>query len=115
MKNKNNFYPPRNRHKYFDNTIDFIKQQNLNNLSKNKTNLGKKYSQALKELRNDKSIVVNEADKGGTMVIMNPEYYEKMIHKQLEDKNTCKKLDPSCDNITMRANTHSLKSMKTLF
>ena len=59
--------------------------------------MGKKYCQALKELRNDKSIVVNEADKGGTVVIMNPEYYEKMIHKQLEDKNTCKKVDPSCD------------------
>ena len=69
--------------------------------------MGKKYCQALKELRNDKSTVVNEADTGGTMVIMDSQYYEKMICKQLEDKNTYKKVDPSCDNITMRANTHS--------
>ena len=69
--------------------------------------MGKKYCQALKELRNDKSTVVNEADIGGTMVIMDSQYYEKMIRKQLEDKNTYKKVDPSCDNITMRANTHS--------
>ena len=69
--------------------------------------MGKKYCQALKELRNDKSTVVNEADIGGTRVIMDSQYYEKMIRKQLEDKNTYKKVDSSCDNITMRANTHS--------
>ena len=41
VKNKSNFYPPRNRNKFLDTTIDFINQQNLNNLSKNKTNLSK--------------------------------------------------------------------------
>ena len=74
--------------------------------------MGKKYCQALKELKNDETNVVKEADKG---VIMDSEHYEKMIHKQLEDKNTYKKVDPSCDNKKMRANTHSSKSMKTLF
>ena len=38
---KNNFYPPCNRNKFLDTTIDFINKENLNNLSKYKTNLSK--------------------------------------------------------------------------
>ena len=65
VKNKTNFYPPSNRNKFLDTTIYFINQQNLNNLSKNKTNLSKEDWQALKELKNDESIVIKEADKEG--------------------------------------------------
>ena len=86
-----------------------MNEQNLNNLSKNKTNLCKKYCQTFKELKNDEITVVKEADEGVTIVIMDSEHYEKMIHKQLEDKNTYKKVNPSCDNETMRANRHLLK------
>ena len=53
VKNKSNFYPPRDKNKFLDTTIDFLNQQNLNNLSKNKTNLSKEVWQALKELTND--------------------------------------------------------------
>ena len=53
VQNKSNFYPTRIRKKCLDTTIDFINQQNLNNLSKNKTNLSKEVWQALKELTND--------------------------------------------------------------
>ena len=53
-KNKSNFHPPNNRNKFLDTTIDFINQQNLNILSKNKNNLSKDDWQALKELKNDK-------------------------------------------------------------
>ena len=31
-------------------------------------------------------------------------HYEKTTYKQLEDKNTYKKVNPSCDNPTVRAN-----------
>ena len=48
VKNKSNFYPPRNRNKFLDTTIDFINQQNLNNLRKNKNNLSKDDWQALR-------------------------------------------------------------------
>ena len=91
VKNKSNFYPPRNRNKFLDTTIDFINQQNLNNLSKNKNNLSKDDWQALKELKNDESIVIKEADKGGAVVLMDSAHYEQMIYKQLEDKNTYKR------------------------
>ena len=42
-------------------------------------------------------------------------HYEQMICKQFVEKNTCKKVDLSCDNKTMGAKTHSLKSMGNLF
>ena len=35
---------------------------------------------------------------------MNYTHYEQMIYKQPKDKNTYKKVDPSCDNKTMTAN-----------
>ena len=41
VKNKSNFYPTRIRNKFLDSTIGFMNKQNLNNLSKNKTNLSK--------------------------------------------------------------------------
>ena len=71
--------------------------------------------QALKELKNDKRIVIKEADKGGAVVIMDSVHYEKMIYKQIEDKNTCKKVEPSCDNKTIRANNGLIKKYENLF
>ena len=43
--------------------------------------------QALKELKNEESSVIKEADKGGSVVLMDSVHYEQMIYKQLEDKN----------------------------
>ena len=114
VKNKSNFYPLRNRNKFLDTTIDFINQQNLNNLSKSKTNLSKDDWQASKELKNDNSIVIKEGDKEGAVVIMDSAHYEQMIYKQLEDKNT-KKVDPSCDNKTMRTNDTLIKKYENSF
>ena len=79
VKNNSDFYPPSNRNTFLDTTIDFINQQNLNNLSKNKNNLSKDDWQALKELKNDESIVIKEADKGGAAVLMDSAHYEQMI------------------------------------
>ena len=71
--------------------------------------------QALKELKNDESIVIKEADKGGAVVLMDSAHYEQMIYKQLEDKNTYKKVNPSCDNKTMRANNAFIKKYENSF
>ena len=37
--------------------------------------------QALKELKNDESIVIKEADKEGAVVIMDSDHYEQTIYK----------------------------------
>ena len=71
--------------------------------------------QALKELKNDESIVIKEADKEGAVVIMDSEHYEQMIYTQIEDKTTYKKVDPSCDNKIMRANKALIKKYENSF
>ena len=74
--------------------------------------------QGLKELKNDESAVIKEADKGGAVVIMDSAHYEQMIYKQLEDKNTynvtIKHLVTSC-NKTMRANNALVKKYENSF
>ena len=71
--------------------------------------------QALKELKNDESIVIKEADKEGAVVIMDSDHYEQTIYKQTEDQTTYKKIDPSCDNKIMRANNALIKKYENPF
>ena len=66
-------------------------------------------------MKNDESIVIKEADNGGAAVIMGSVHYEKMIYKQLEDKNTYVKVDPSCGNKTIGANNALIKKYEISF
>ena len=70
--------------------------------------------QALKELKNDESIVIKEAEEGA-VVIMDSDHYEQTIYKQTEDQTTYKKIDPSCDNKIMRANNAIIKKYENPF
>ncbi|OCT72218.1 hypothetical protein XELAEV_18035190mg [Xenopus laevis] len=63
------------------------------NLKKyNKPNLTKGEQKALKDLKNDKTIIIKPADKGGGIVIITKEYYMNKIKGQLSDTTTYKKL-----------------------
>ena len=59
-------------------------------LTENKTkfcnNLSTDERKALKDLSTDKSIIIKPADKGGAIVIMNAEDYEKVCLDHLADK-----------------------------
>ena len=46
--------------------------------------------------KND-SIVIKEADKGGTVVVMNKTHYYSIVVKILQDEETCKKTNENCD------------------
>ena len=46
---------------------------------------------------------------------MDTAHYEQIIYKQLEDNNTYKKVDPSCENKTMRANNALIKKYGNSF
>ena len=74
------FYPFLNWENFLDTTTDFKNQQNLNNLSKYKTNLSKEYCQRIgKELKNNENIVKKEADKRVAVVLMDHVHYQEMI------------------------------------
>ena len=55
----------------------------------------------LKALRENKEIIIKEADKGGSVVIMNKEHYKRMIYEQLGDSETYQPISPNSDQLVM--------------
>lgn len=47
--------------------------------------MSKRQREAIKQLSEDRSIVIKEADKGGSVVIMDSEHYKTMAHDILND------------------------------
>ena len=56
------------------------------------SSLPRRYIRALKGLRNDPSIVITTADKGGGFVIMNKTDYDTKMGSLLDDPTTYKKV-----------------------
>ena len=80
VKNKDTFYPPRNRNKTLDIVVDFLNNQKFDNtVTKNKSNISKSEWEATKSLKENDSIIIKEADKGGAVVVMNKSHYYNMI------------------------------------
>ncbi|XP_062601156.1 uncharacterized protein LOC134262845 [Saccostrea cucullata] len=67
-----------------------------------KSNISRKEQNALKDLSEDSSIIIKEADKGGAIVIMDRDHYKEMVMSQLQDDQFYKKLDQNGDRQTMR-------------
>ena len=93
IKNKLVFNPLRNRDEILDQNIDSLDSVNFPNLQKPpKSNLSKLEWAAINDLKNDKNIEINEAGKGGSVVILSKFYYISMILSKLNDEKTYKKL-----------------------
>ena len=88
---KSKFTPPRNRDITLDNYVDFLTKQPLDTTRKT-NNLSKSELDALRDLQNDKSIIIKEADKGGAFVIMDAIYYKQKIEDMLNDERTYKRI-----------------------
>ena len=98
VKNKGTFHSPRNRNKTLDTVVDYLNNQNFDNpATKNKSNLSKHEWEAIKSLKENDSIVIKEADKGGAVVVMNKTHYYNMVVKILQDEVTYKKTNEYCD------------------
>ena len=105
FKNKGKFTPQRGRDKALDLCIDSLNSV-ANNLHDNthhlKSNLSKEELKALKDLKEDKSIIIKEADKGSAVVIMDIDYYKENITLMLQDINTYKEVCENTDAITIK-------------
>ena len=94
VKNKGTFHPPpppppRNPNKTLDVVVDYLNNQNFDNAStKNKSNISKNELEAIKSLKENDSIVIKEADKGGAVVVMNKTHYYSVVVKILQDEVT---------------------------
>ena len=62
--------PPRNRDKILDQNIDSLNSLNIPDLQKAlKSNFSKLELATINDLKNGKNIEINEADKGGSVVL----------------------------------------------
>ena len=66
--------------------------KNLKSTKKTGPNLTKKLQAALKELKENKDIIIKPADKGGAIVIWSKEQYLKEAERQLSNKQHYKRL-----------------------
>ena len=115
LKLPSKFNPARNRDIVLDNYIDYLTKQPLNAPNDTKGNLSKNELQALSELKQDQTIIIKEADKGGAFVIMDRDFYEKSITDMLNDSKTYQKLRKSQDlEIRKKLENFSKKYSKCL-
>ena len=95
VRNKSNFIPNSERNAALDKFISTVEEfpKTKNSKSKIKQNLCKSEYNAIKSLQNDQSIIIKEADKGGTTVIMNKEHYKEMVESIINDTEYYEQLD----------------------
>ena len=95
IKSKGTFHPPpppRNRNKTLDIVVDYLNNQHFDNAAtKSKSDISKNEWEAIKSLKENDSIVIKEAGKGGAVVVMNKTHYYSMVVKILQDEVIYKK------------------------
>ncbi|KAL5007663.1 hypothetical protein ScPMuIL_016469 [Solemya velum] len=85
VRNKSNWAPNRGRDSHLDCFIDTITKFPITNSKNFKQNISKAEQRALEKLKQDETIVIKEADKGGAIVIMDKDYYREKVLDQLND------------------------------
>ena len=88
VRNKSNFVPHPERNAALDKFVSTIESLPRTKIHNNiKQNLSKSEYSTIKSLQNDESIIIKEADKGGTTIIMDKEHYREMVKVIINDKD----------------------------
>ena len=98
VKNASIFCPEKGSNKELDLYCEKIDQLELEENRNVKNNLSKKQIKALTDLKNNKNLVIKEADKGSAVVIMDKTYYIQKIQEMLDDQNYYKPIESNKDN-----------------
>ncbi|CAG2214887.1 unnamed protein product [Mytilus edulis] len=101
VRNKSTFTPKTGRDEYLDSFIDTISKLPIN-YHNTKQNLSRREKKSLEELKNNPSIILKEADKGGGIVIMDKTFYREKVLEQLNDNEYYTKLRKNNDKSTIR-------------
>jgi len=102
VRNKSNWNPPKSQDKFLEDTIEGLKKLPLEKTENIKSNISFRQRQALKSLQNDKNIIIKEADKGGSVVVMERDYYCHKILDMLKDEELYNSADDRGDGITRK-------------
>ena len=104
VKGKSNFVPPSGRNDFLDKIITSILNiPTPTKKNKCKWNITHLERQAIESLRKCEDIVIKEADKGSTVVIMDRSYYVEMTDLLLGNTSNYELVDPDCDAKLMKA------------
>lgn len=93
FKPKSYFNPPRNRDAALDNYIDFLNKYPLKPKHRKISNISNEEWDAINKLKDDKSIVIKVADKGGAFVVLDTDYYERKMSQMITDSTTYRKTE----------------------
>ena len=104
VRNKSDWNPPKSKDKSLEETIESFKKVQFNSFrEKNgKSNLSFKQRNALNSLKNDKDIIIKEADKGGSVVVMNSNFYCEKIIDMLGNDEFYTLIGSNADNVTYK-------------
>ena len=86
VRNKSRFTPKPRRDLDLDRFINIVTKFPFSSNRNKKKNISKKEEDALARIKQDKSIILKEADKGGAIVIMDTDYYREKVLEQLNDE-----------------------------
>ena len=113
FRNPGSFCPPVNRNQELDAAINFTNGLNLNQPESKKSNISKKQWKGMNYYLYD--IIIKEAHKGGSVVIMNKTHYMAMVYNQLNDRVTYKRTDKSCDKTVFNKMSKLVKKYQSDF
>ena len=90
VRNKSDYTPTPGKDDYLDTYIETIQKFPIS-LQKCKQNITKSEKGAMENLKNDRSIIIKEADKGGAIIIMDTDFYKEKVLEQLNNEEYYKK------------------------
>ena len=100
VRNKSNFTPPDKRNGALDEFIDTVEKfPKTLRQTHNNQNLKRSEWEAVKSLKDDNSIIIKQADKGGASIIMSKENYKSMVERILNDEAYYTKLKTNPEKI----------------
>ncbi|XP_028402123.1 uncharacterized protein LOC114525116 [Dendronephthya gigantea] len=85
VKNPSNFVPPKSEDRYLNMFIEATANYHKHDTTAKKNNLSRAEQDALDKLKNDDTIIIKEADKGGATVVMDKTFYRAKIQEMLAD------------------------------
>ncbi|CAC5398085.1 unnamed protein product [Mytilus coruscus] len=99
--NKSTYTPRPGKDNYLDTYIETITKFSVHT-RKCKQNSTRNEQDALKSLKDDDSIIIKEADKGGAIIIMDTDFYKEKVLEQRNDEEYYKKVTNNPENATKK-------------
>ena len=97
VKNKSKFCPEKGKNRDLDAFFENLWNLELKENTNVRDNLTPKQRKALTDIQNNRNIIIKEADKGSSIVLMDLEYYRTKIQDMLDNETNYRHIDENID------------------